>query len=362
MKREPTLADRILGSDIDIHMIAGKYHQSRLDSLRMAKRFVLDTAAVRYMAKMLLTSPRIVADAGDYAIPAFDRMWVEFPARPFFEALGYATDDTSDTQIGYLYHGPLVNSFAATDEGIPLMSPVEYLLHHPMTMEQELAIAESLGTSRVGLDFWFWGDSARAFTGGRREVNTEIDTWDTEGMRVLRDSHTARLCPFHPDFLEARRKHNEKPPILSSLIQGSGGDLRNAVALLLFLNRTADIQYQVDVPMGRGIFRRRVRPLLPYRTVTLKLDPGPRLVKLSAGLGIKRRLHDVRGHFCHDQVARAGCPHGQEYQGDWGEWWVETDVLSWTCQRCHGKRWWRKEHKRGDSKLGEVGHEYQVTR
>lgn len=151
---------------------------------------------------------------------------------------------------------------------------------------------------------------------------------------------------------------------LGAVVQGSGGDLRNIVALLLFLNRTGDIQYLREVLMAQALINRRPRPLMPYRVITLKLDPMPRLQALAAGAGVQRRLHDVRGHYCHDRTAReSGCLHGEERLGGWGEFWEEYDVLQWQCTHCGGKRWWRKEHARGHAHLGVVKEQvYAVTK
>jgi hypothetical protein len=62
--------------------------------------------------------------------------------------------------------------------------------------------------------------------------------------------------------------------------------------------------------------------------------------------GITKRLHDVRGHFCHDKRARQT---GEQWCG---HDWVEYEPLRWKCERCGGKRWWRNEHQRGDVEKG----------
>jgi hypothetical protein len=368
MKRQPTLADLALAqAPLQPTLVASSWREQTRDWLRLAKRFVLDEQAAVYLGRMIRQSPRVIADAQDFAIPAFENMWVEMPAIPFLQAIGSATstaydDPTTDSRIGYLLNGPRVRVLSESLQGYVAVMPLEYRLHQPMTESEELALGEALGVSRIQLDFWFWGSSAMKYLGAlctnEDPEYTAAHEWDRAGLRALRANHSVRTAPAAPGTRPLKDLDSK-----GSLIYGSGGDLRNIVALLLFMNRTANITTLDGVPMGEGFIARKPRPLLSHRVIKLKLDPLPRLMRLCAGLGVKRRLHDVRGHFCHDRIARElGCPHGQEHEGDFGDWWEETEPLRWRCTGCHGKRWWRHEHKRGDAKTGATVQEYEVTK
>lgn len=205
--------------------------------------------------------------------------------------------------------------------------------------------------------------SVRAYLGAlctnEDPAYAQAHEWDRAGLRALRANHTVRIAPTVPGRTTVYDLANDPR---SSLINGSGGDLRNIVALLLFLNRTANIQVQSEMPHGEGFISGKLKPLLSHRVIKIKLDPQPRFMRLCAGLGVKRRLHDVRGCFCHDKVAREGCPHGEEHEGDFGDWWEEYEPLRWRCTHCGGKRWWRHEHKRGHGQLGETIQRYEVTK
>lgn len=360
--RRPLLADLLLATSAKKYVMDRGWCERTVDHLRMAKKFVLDEKASEYLAEMILENPRIVADAQDFAIPAFKTMWVEIPFARYFKSITKTEPDaTADIRLGYLFTGSTVRVGAESVSGCSWL-PVEYQLHSPMSLEAQHHLMAALKTSRLGLDVWFWGNTARAFMDGmpsfesltRDDALDRINEWGKAGLRALRANNSVKLAPLRPPFDEI---------VYPQMLEGSAGDLRNIVALLLFLNRTVDVQYQEETPMGQAILHRAVKPLMPYTTISMKLDPLPRLRKLSAGSGVMRRLHDVRGHFCHDKQARTGCLHGEELQGDWGEWWEEYDVLRWKCTHCRGKRWWRKEHHRGSSDVGIIKEQiYAVTR
>lgn len=363
--RKPLLADLLLATGTKKYLMDTRWTERSLDRLRLAKKFVLDDKAAEYVALMVKENPRIVADAQDFAVPPFKLMWVEFPFATYFRTVSDTEPDaTSDRRLGYLVSGSTVVVGAESSTGCSWL-PVEYQLHKPMTASEEHHLMETLKTSRLGIDVWFWGQTARFFmddTPTVKELALEdraaaldrINQWGAAGLRALRANNTVQLAPIKAPYDKT---------VYPMLLEGSAGDLRNIVAMLLFLNRTADVQYQEETPMGQAIVHRAVRPLMPYTTISMKLDPMPRLRKLVAGSGVMRRLHDVRGHFCHDKRAREGCLHGEELQGDWGEWWEEYDVLRWKCVRCGGKRWWRKEHHRGSSDVGVIKEQiYAVTK
>ena len=363
--RQPTLADMVLAMDPKYSAIDQKWCHKSLDQLRTAHKFVLDTQAATYLGEMIHDHPRIIADAQDFAIRPFDLMWVEMPFPPFYYAVSnQRTDPTGDQTVGYLFVGPTVKVASlsySTAHGrfVSWFNPIEYVLHRPMSLEEEVRLSTTMKTSRLGLDLWFWGETADNFipkncVNGRLVMELESEEWDKVGLRSLRANHTVQIAPT---------RHPGNSPNPEVTMNGSGGELRNIIAILLFLNRTADVQYVRDVGIGQTIINRKPKPMLPHKVITLKLNPLPRLATLVAGSGIRRRLHDVRGHYCHDKRARAGCQHGTQTFGDWGEWWVEYEPLRWECSECKGHRWWRHEHHRGNSDNGVIKEQvYAVTK
>lgn len=335
MKRKPTLADELLQSKsitFNKHML-----QPAKNDLLEAKRFILDDQAALYIAEMIKEVPRIIADAQDFAIPPFAKTWIEFPFLSFWEEInGFPPDDTADAKMGFLITGNRVRIVVGgRDEGTAILMPHEYHLWHPMSLEEELRFVQKMGVSRMQLDHLFWGEAANRLTQEK----------DKEGLRALRENHRLHYIPQNTPA-----DHQ----IWDQVILKSAGDLRNIIAILLFLNRTREIQIVDAVPHARGMIKNKASTYLSHSKITLKLNPGPLLKKLVPGEGTWRKLHDVRGHFCHDKRAReAGhlwCSHE----------WIEFEPLKWTCERCNGKRWWRNEHKRGNDEKGVIISEYKV--
>jgi len=345
MKREPLLADHLLAmSAPQSVLLKDRTFRALQGKLREAKRFVLDDQAAVYVARMIGDHPRIVADAQDFAIPPFTTMWLEFPFANFFHVLNpIATwDFEGDYRIGFLILGANAYVAGMSRNGNADFLPAMLKLNQPFTIDEELAFCDAVGTSRLGLDQYFWGSS----------FNQLADDRDKEGARALRANHSvALLVDPIPDKLRGK--------ILRDVLTTGNGDLRNLIAMLIFLNRTQSLQQIEEVAMGKQqLINRRPACLLAHRVIRLTIDPGPRLARLCAGEGVWRRLHDVRGHFCHNRTAREN-QHEHE--------WIDVTTvdanppLQWACV-CGGHRWWRREHHRGHADKGAVVAEYEVTK
>ena len=155
-------------------------------------------------------------------------------------------------------------------------------------------------------------------------------------------------------------------------VRGAIGDLRTIMAILLMLNRPSLTRYDQSLGHVRGFIGNKLRPYMAHTTVKISLDPVPllRLVGTPQDDGTPKRRYEVRGHYCHDQTARdymriAGCIHDwHPTHKDWTPWPAAhlDEADNWVCAVCEGKRWWRKEHTRGDSLVGYVEHDaYEVS-
>lgn len=332
-KREPTLADLFLAFGQDTEMHQPHFFETTRDHLMQSHRFVFDDEATQYVGDMIRTMPRIIADAQDFAIPPFKQTWIEFSSRILYEAVtGLPAAHNSDTRVGYLITGPIARVIALGNDNDAAVLPLQYKLFQPWSLQQELDFCSHYHLSRHILDVMFWGESA----------NTFIHDADKEGLRALRSNHSLELC------CNERFQYR----VMDQLSTNSAGDLRTIIAMLLFLNRTSNDLYINEVGHAQKMVRTRPTPLLKHSVIKLKLNPLPRLRKLCAGPGVMRRLHDVRGHYCHNKEARfSGCMHD----------WIETKPLHWECSlKCGGLRWWRNEHKRGNADKGTVTSHYQV--
>lgn len=363
MKREPLLADLVLAArkTLGRRTYGQKFVDRHLDNLQTCKRFVLDPQAAQYLGQSLSDNPYLLADAQDFAIPPFNRMWVELPFKSlFFGTNGHAPDPLADELWGVLFDGPEVTVFAggprtlttSTREIGPELYPVQYLLHRPWTFEQELRFCQVVGINRMSLDNLFWGSTfyrVRSMGDTPEATNTVL--------RSLRANHSMRLVPgFKTNTEGVMIDHESGHSFGEFLLRTAAGDLRTIIGLLIFLNRTADMQVHEPVKASQGWVGRQPRPYVSHSVISLRLDPRPRLASVTMGEAQRKRLHDVRGHFCHDRRARSAsswCAH---------EHWEETRPLHWECQSCKGQRWWRKEHQRGSFDEGVVVQEYAVTR
>jgi len=346
IRREPLLADHLLATPRP-SFLKDNFFDALKGKLREAKRFVLDEQAAIYVAQMIKDHPRIVADAQDFAIPPFETMWLEFPFKKYFQTLDGATawdDARGDYRIGFLILGANAYVAGMSANGDAEFMPVVLKLNQPFTLDEELAFCETVRVSRLGLDAYFWGSS----------YNDLAEDKDKEGMRALRANHSVALIDAIPDKVNG---WFAKPGTWGKLLETGNGDLRNIIAMLIFLNRTSNLQAVQDVGMSKQVMvNRRPACLLAHHVIRLTIDPAPRLAKLCAGEGVWRRLHDVRGHFCHNRTAREN-PHEHE----WMEVNVNNHELFWVCA-CGGHRWWRREHHRGHADKGTVVAEYSVGR
>lgn len=356
MKREPLLADHLLSMHArrDKDLIAPRWHETLCSHLREAKRFVLDEQAALYVAEMLVRAPRIVADAQDFAIPPFKKMWVELPYRGFYQTItkgiSVTHDPSGDTRIGYLVVGANAYPAAQGPSGEANFVPFIVRMNQPYTLAEELEFCEKVSVSRATLDMIYWGSAYQQLS----------EEQDQEGIRALRARHS--LEAYGPQHMTAKAAHwfahNSSSLVWQHLMESGAGDVRNIIALLLFLNRTSKIQTIQEIGMAPKVLHRRPVMLLKHSVVSLKLDPAPMLLKLCAGEGIWRRLHDVRGHFCHNKAAREN-DHDHEWQDISDR--PSPYILQWRCS-CGGLRWWRREHRRGHEEKGMVASEYSVIK
>ena len=346
-KRKPLLIDEMLALQ-DKHIPKDwqpnlKFVQQRL---KQAKVFAFDEQAVVYAAQMMVAHPEAIAKDIEFALPPFERMYIEFPYPKFFDITsppdyrGYSNvpPEDDDMDIGYLYDGPNVyvmsRSTRWSEFKYPMVLPIRYRLNRTFSFAEEQNIASYLGESRLGIDSFMWGSCYRKL----------FDKDDKASMRALRDNHSC-------EFWYGQELTNQWA---ATALKSSAGDMRNILGLILFLNRTRDVQLVDELPPAPGWVRSKPRTLTRYNLIRIKLDPGPLLQRIFKGraTGGWRREHDVRGHFCHDATYHAHQHHDMR----------EISVHQWKCVLCGGLKWWRKAHHRGRGDLGQVKTTYEVAK
>lgn len=373
IKREPLLIDRIVNGDtraIDPTGILSKRLALRLrDKMLEAKRFVFDNEASEFVAEVVKDMPEVVVEAEQFAIPPFPLTYIEFPHPPYYKKLmGIDPDDKADHRIGALFDGINVYVFSQDRTGEVSIQPIKYTLNVHSDSKFPFHFAKAIRSNAK----MFKEEHLRKMkeaTGEEvdeklmDEVVIEYVFWGL-GFVTLRQRDKDDLLPellkHGIGYVTGDRWENIPDSVKEWLgKEGFGyiaGDLKMLLAFLLVLNRTSDSQTVITEGPVRTMMRAKPSTLVSHSRVTFHLNPIPTIRRLvSGGIGTSwRREHDVRGHFCLSERARAsGCTHE----------WVETGKRDrqWRCMRCSGLKWWRDSHRRGHVEKGVKTTEYRVA-
>jgi hypothetical protein len=350
IKRKPLLIDEVLANT---HKELPKEERRKVQvvqaRLQQAKVFKFDEDAAIYAAQMMRDYPEAIAHDVDFAIPPFPQMYIEFPFPKFYDILTPEEMRVSDPlplkdqdqDVGYFYDGPSVYVMSRTADSKRnrpgMILPLRFRMNRAFTYDEEVELIKHLKSSRLGIDAFFWGSCYKKL----------IERNDYASMRALREHHSCEVW-YGDDGMP--------PNMMAYLLHTNAGDLRSIIAMLLFLNRTKDVQEMDEIRGAPGFVRAKPRTLIRHNVIHIKLDPAPLLKKVfldARTTGGWRREHDVRGHFCHDRTY-----HAAHHEHDM----KEIDHQHWKCRLCGGAKWWRKAHHRGSSKAGQVLTAYEVEK
>ncbi len=337
-----TLADSIIFSNGGEPVVDRRIRASLVQRLRQAKRYVLTDPAAVKVGRAIHAYPEMLVHHGQFAIPPFDECWIEFPSRNFHQevvpdAYHMVSPEgllTSDSRVGYLFSEGRCYVGAARDRGDPSFSPIIVELNKPSSFQSERAFAESLGISRLRLNDLFWGVSMA------RDLPQDL-------VRQFRAQHSVTLALDESVVASIQRNGRG-----DEFITGCAGEVRNIIGILLMLNQPKFIRYIGEVPRHRAMTHRGPKVFLGHSVIEIDLNRKPVNVILGRPKGTHAtpRLHDVSGHFAHREV-RQLCEHR----------WEQEDDRHWSCANCHGKRWWRAGHKRGDASIGIMTQERRLV-
>jgi hypothetical protein len=352
--KRSSMGDPILGDGAKGIPYIGRDWQNIHAAMLKARRFVLDNNAAQKFGQVMREIPDVIAAQQEFARPPYDTMWVEFDAQTVYkEASGLVPDDKSDVLLGYLFYEGRVYSFfyGKTKDNRPASASaglIVYDLHRPWKVEEQMKFANESSTSRLGLVSWVWGSPLRHWLAGKVEFGPD-DEPALATAKSLRNLHTARWVneKWVVEHLNERNR--------AGILDSCAGDLRNIITLLLLMNQPSIVSYSKEIGAIKGFSRGKLRKYLSHNIVSISVDPQPIMRRMSAGHGSPHRRHEVRGHYCHDektrQARRLGCEHK----------WEQTDPNHWQCSVCHGSRWWRKHHERGDASIGFATKQYAIT-
>lgn len=331
MKREPTLFDE--------WMLVRKHGGPSSYRCLEAHRFVLDDKASHFVGNLLRRAPLEILQEHEFARPPYDVTWVEMDHVAYWKGLGNppVSDGKEDIAVGFLYdHGKVWLVAKAKGHPDPALIPLVVNLHQPIRFDQELKLAESLGTSRLMLRQAMLGDV---------NVDVRADWWKSdEAMHICR-SH--RMEFIGPSSQRGR----------VALMRGSVGHLKLVLTLALLLSRCGQkVLIGNDVEKVRGFLKGKNIVYAAHSHVTIRLAHRDPVMRFVSGLatGLHRRRHGVRGHW-----AQTRRPYAMSCDHRWDIVSINKD--KYQCIDCNAKRWWVKDHARGDATRGFVTKDYEVT-
>ena len=165
----------------------------------------------------------------------------------------------------------------------------------------------------------------------------------------------ARPVSTYSDLMELPDlKHREQ------FVRGVIGASRIALTVLILLGLSGAVRVEETQPRGRRLVGGRPTPYLAKSRIVIDLAPVHAAAVSASAEGHEahaRRRHVVRGHWCY---ARKGdgdpaCAHTWVPEPAADARWA-TNVDRQHCA-CGARRWWRREHERGDAAEGYVHHD-----
>lgn len=327
-----------------------------------ADRFVFSRSASRLIGQFCMECSDLIVQHRQFAIPPFDNMYIELK-EPFFESfppepLGARG---SDIEIGYWVVGKRVYGFSrgvkdkARDDAtrskadiVAVFSPLYYTWVPP----GEHAPLDNTNHGRP------------IIISGKNADWNHIALGIGRGVHTVKDEETRQslLREFQPHlekgFASALHQMYDGDQVaiqqhVQEMAMGTAGDIRNLWSALLWLNRPTHVTYS-NQPAGRRFVRGKLVAYKAHRIVEIDLHKRKTLRRafVLSGERLSPRRHKVRGAF-HHHGGELGCSH------DWPVLPDEDGI--WTCTKCRRRRWWVKNHVRGDATRGWVDHDYEAT-
>lgn len=343
MERRPIFADIVVGSTGKplraVEWLIGKptTHKIR-NAVRAAQKFVFDAAAAERVGAAMAAYPEQIVTNAEFALPPHPSTWIEYPVRPFMDAsTPTGISAQMDEWAGILLHNGRLYGLGGQSDGGWTPTPFAFDFHFPASMDDQLALAERLGCSRLGLLEFYWGASL-------------LGKIDTEAAKRIRNGH--RGFYIGPDSIGPQYWAEHKGHFAREVV--------NAIAFLLAMHQPRPIIEHAGVAHARSGRARGPAVYQAHSVITVRMGaPSHRLLDRPPNADRHSpRWHEVMGHFCHDRRARtAACSHADES----GPLWTEYAPRKWECLACGGKRWWREyPNGRGDAARGFSSHHHAI--
>jgi hypothetical protein len=324
-----------------------------------AKRFVFSPEASQTIGRFAFECGDIIVNNRQFAKRPYEQMYIEFDAKAFFkdfrdQGLLYSqqkaaaaskklNEDQEDSRIGYLLDGDKIYSFAerSITDGLPpqIMLPLLFKLVAP---------GEHAGRDSAPLDLSRYREPVAD--------KQSLLEWFRLGTAYGTTMHSISSEEQRLQMLDQVSFHwigaaPMQPPLMTEILRNHSGEMRNVLALLLWLNQPSRI-HLVNEPLRSRISRGKRVVYNQHHVVTLKLGPK---VTVRSALRFEDRAspirHEVRGFWQH-YGGNKNCTHA---------WTAFPDENGhFVCQKCSRLRYWIKEFVRGDATKGFATSEYAV--
>lgn len=309
-------------------------HRRLLYLRNQASRFVFSANASSIAGKFALDAGDLVLKHRQFAIPPFEKTYIEIDARRWYESTNRVTGppNTQDTRVGYLIDGYDVFVFA---DGPDSMGPM------PAVLGYRVVPPSYEGGAGHDVPFILGGEGGEwsRLVGA---LGTTLERLNSEEERLAISQEIAfRLYTVKQPSAERYMR----------MLRATAGEVRNLWTCLLWLNQPTRIQY-VNEPAGARLIKGK---RVAYRAQkVIEIDVG-RIKTIRRLMRFEDRespvRHKVRGAFHHTGGSQH-CSH---------EWTLFPDEHGhWYCDKCARMRWWVKDHVRGDSTKGWNDSQYSV--
>jgi hypothetical protein len=325
----PTMLDqlRYLPTHKTMQILRPEHIKRIQAAIPRARQFVFDEEASGIVGDFIRACPDILVRNEEFAIIPFPVTYIEYPLDPIIKAIGRvatSVDDTRDTHVGYLIIDGDIYVVARSVNSGPEIGPIVY------SNGWSTASKISVMLSKLNYHRLFMGTSV-------------LDLPEEEQARFVMGYRIWYAGP--PE--EAKSK------ALTSVLQGSAGEIRNYIALLLMLYQKQGISLTMHPPQ-RAIFKGKNVAYMAATKVKIHLSNEHAIRKAFRVTDRQGpRAHEVRPHYAHFGGTRH-CEHVWEQR--------DPSVTRWWCERCGQERRLRRAHTRGDASKGFVDHSYDVTK
>lgn len=391
-KREPSLLDltrfALANPEKQIPLFSGPWPKAKEQckafdqKLLTARRFTLSDDLVHVAAAFSVSPANVLRRVLSKCRTPFDKIWIEFNERVRMQALqdyGYAqVTSKSAYRLGFLvervvereqstktlYKAAVVSLLADKDktyevddvglDGKISIFPLgfKYDLEHT-EIEPWMTVDDYYANNYVRNSEKEWPieNYTMSMALSPHYCHMNVNMGLSDELKAL-DAHV-RYCLIGPAVLSFKW-FTEREPTDYKFATGINGDWRILIAILAIINSYEIRHESVVRASNKKLIKGRSMPYMDYSTIQLTV-PRKKIIRhfLDAdyrGLGLPRRLHPVMGHWAYSHL------HGSD---DCEHHWVlpppkdeKEESHVYHCLKCDKRRWWRREHMRGDAGIG----------